>query len=158
MTFGLNVERTWKVLNRNYLPDVGAIRDINIAMGRIVDRVVPEGVTVAINDVGAIAYFGNRPVFDLMGLVSPEALPIIESTGYLGSPTYARKMLDYLRCRPDVQYAAIFPFWFPGMMEPEVFEPLYNVVGMDGGEYRRPKMKILYRLHLENLGPCEASN
>ncbi len=155
LTFGLNVERSLKVLNRNYLPDAGAIRDINIAMAEIVKKVVPEGVTVAINDVGAIAYFGNRPVFDLLGLVSPEALPIIDSTGYLGSPTYARKMLDYLKCRPDIQYAAIFPFWFPGMMNPEVFEPLYDVVGMDGGEYRRPKMKILYRLHTEKLGPCE---
>lgn len=155
LTFGLNVERARKVLVRNYLPDVGAIRDINIAMGKVVREYVPEGVAVAVNDVGAIAYFGEHPVFDLLGLVSPEVLPIIESTGYMGSPTYARKMLDYLKCRPDVGYAAIFPFWFPGMMDERIFEPMFSVIGMDGGENRRPKMKILYKFHRERLGPCE---
>ena len=38
--------------------------------GRWIDANLPPASRVAINDAGALAYFGNRPVIDLIGLVS----------------------------------------------------------------------------------------
>lgn len=160
--FGLNFERAKKVLVADYIPDVGGIRDINVAMGEIINKVVPEGETVAVNDIGATAYFGKRPIFDLLGIISPEVLPIIDETGYLGSHVYAQKMLDYLKCRQDIKYMAVFPHWFPGMMSEKVFEPIYYVMGIVVGRTeaveRRVNMKILYKFHPELLGKCGSSD
>jgi hypothetical protein len=45
----------------------------------------PEGEAVAYVEVGTIAYFSRRPVYDLLGLVSPEALPWLERRDLVGA-------------------------------------------------------------------------
>jgi len=162
LTFGLNFERAKRFLVGSYLPDIGGIRDINIAMGEIIKRVVPPNVTVAVNDIGAITYFGEHPIFDLIGIASPEVLPIVEETGYLGGHIYGERMMDVLKCKPEVGYMAVFPHWFPGMMDDRVFEPLYHsmgiVVGRTDLSERRINMQILYKIHRELLGPCKKAD
>jgi len=47
------------------------IRRQQSALGLWVDAKLPEGAIVGVNDTGAIAYFGNRRTFDVVGLTTP---------------------------------------------------------------------------------------
>ena len=46
------------------------IREKQIRTAEWIDRAFPAGTPIAINDAGALAYFGNQPLLDLVGLVS----------------------------------------------------------------------------------------
>jgi len=50
--------------------NVQNINGMEITMAKIAERVTPPGATVGDSDVGAMGYFSNRHVIDLMGLVS----------------------------------------------------------------------------------------
>ena len=55
----------------NYGWNVQNINKMQVVLGRFVKLVTKPGDVVAVNDIGAIAYFGERRVIDLMGLISP---------------------------------------------------------------------------------------
>jgi len=99
-----------------------AVRDINgmqVHLGRWADTNLPKTATLALNDVGAIAYFSRRKVIDLIGLVTPEIIRY----RWEGE----RGILRFLgeRC-PD--YVIIFPAWFPQISgRRDLLEPIYRV-------------------------------
>ncbi|MBV9946909.1 MAG: hypothetical protein JOZ69_08685 [Myxococcales bacterium] len=43
-----------------------------VALGRWARENLPEGARIGVNDTGAIAYFGDRRTFDVVGLTTPE--------------------------------------------------------------------------------------
>jgi len=55
-----------------YAWNVQNINKMQVLLGNFVKLVTQPGDVVATNDIGAIAYFGERKVVDLMGLVSPQ--------------------------------------------------------------------------------------
>jgi hypothetical protein len=99
-----------------------AVREINamqVHLGRWVERNLPKNARLALNDVGAIAYFSRREVMDLMGLVTPEVIPY-RKAGEAGALRFLEK-----QC-PD--YLIIFPSWFPALSAMAGrFTPLYHV-------------------------------
>ncbi len=79
------------------------IRAQQVATARWLAASVPTDAVVAANDVGALAYLGERQVYDLEGIVSLEALPAAlagEGSVYAG----------ILRVNPDL--LVVFPTWF----------------------------------------------
>jgi hypothetical protein len=85
------------------------INDMQVHLGKWVNRNIPRRSLVAINDVGAIKFFGKRECFDLEGLVSPQILPY-KILAY-GGDSY----IVYLnRHRPD--YFVILPLWYPSLV------------------------------------------
>jgi hypothetical protein len=42
-----------------------------VALGRWADATLPRDARIGVNDTGAIAYFGNRKTFDVVGLTTP---------------------------------------------------------------------------------------
>jgi hypothetical protein len=68
---------------------------------------IPDNSTIAVNDAGAIAYYGGHPVYDLVGLVTNGAsLPFRHGTG---------AVFERIRSLPPEErpkYYAIFPNWF----------------------------------------------
>jgi hypothetical protein len=92
---------------------------MQVALGRWVDAHTPAGARLALNDVGAIAYFGRREVVDVMGLVTPAIIPY-RRDGEAG-------ILRYLeRACPD--YLIIFPAWFPALStRADRFTPIHRV-------------------------------
>jgi hypothetical protein len=91
---------------RNAL-SIGNINEMQVKLGKWMNRNIPPASLVAINDVGAIRFFGNRRCLDLEGLVSPEIIPY----KILGKESY----IVYLnKHRPD--YFMIFPVWYPPLM------------------------------------------
>jgi hypothetical protein len=104
---------------RAYAWGVQNITTMQVTLGRWVARHTPPGARLAVNDIGALSYFGDRPVLDLMGLVSPEVLSY-RRQGPVG-------LLRYLeRVCPD--YLVIFPAWFPELAaRADLFRPLTGV-------------------------------
>ncbi len=102
-----------------YAWGVQNINAMQVRLGRWAARETPPGALLAVNDVGAIAYFGDRPLIDLMGLVTPD----IVSPRWRGEAG----LLGYLeRACPD--YLVIFPAWFPGLAaRTDLFRPIERV-------------------------------
>jgi hypothetical protein len=99
-----------------------AVENINamqVRLGRWVAAHTPPDTLIALNDVGALTYFGERRVIDLVGLATPEVLP------------YRRQgpeaLLRYLGRRCP-EYLVIFPAWFPDLAgRADLFRPVTEV-------------------------------
>ena len=67
----------WFIGARAYARDVAIIETEMVAAARWVAGNTPAGALVAAHDIGALGYFGERPLLDMAGLVSPEVIPFI---------------------------------------------------------------------------------
>jgi hypothetical protein len=128
-TLGPAAERyAWGVQN---------IEAMQVALGRWLGAHTPPTARLAVNDIGAIAFFSRREVVDLMGLVTPEILPY-RREGEDGVIRFVRETC------PD--YVVVFPAWFPRLTaRADLLEPLHRVrlarVEVSGG----PEM-VVYRV------------
>ncbi len=99
-----------------------AVQNINamqVHLGRWVAAHLPPRARIAVNDIGAIAYFSRREIIDLMGLVTPSVIPYRRD----GEAGIRRFLLE--TC-PD--YVIVFPTWFPGLAaRRDLLEPVYRV-------------------------------
>jgi hypothetical protein len=103
---------------RYFVNSVGNINDMQVALGRWIDRNTPPDAVIATNDIGAIAFFGDRPIVDTIGLIDPE---IVRRKNDPHDPTAA--MLEYLEQR-GVTHALLFPSWHPDL----ILDPRLRVV------------------------------
>lgn len=79
------------------------------ALGKWVDAHLPVGARVGVNDTGAIAYFGHRPTFDVVGLTTPG-----EGRHWVAGPASRLEHYEVLaRTRPDAlpTHFAVYPEW-----------------------------------------------
>ncbi len=117
-----------------------AVQNINamqVDLGRWIDRELPRGARLAVNDIGAIAYFSRREVIDLMGLVTPAIIPY-RRDGELGVLRYLAESC------PD--YVVIFPAWFPRLAaRSDLLEPRYQV-RLPYNEVAGAAEMVVYRL------------
>ena len=104
---------------RAYAWAVENINTMQVRLGHWVAANTPPDALIALNDIGALTYFGERRVIDLMGLATPEILP------------YRREgpeaVLRYLGRRCP-EYLVIFPDWFPELAaRADLFRPATEV-------------------------------
>lgn len=132
-----------------YGKDVKTIQNQHVAMGRYVAAHVPAGAAVALNDAGAIAYYGNRYVYDLFGLTTNVAARwkwlgeacIFEQVQHLSPTGHPR--------RPD--YFAIYDKWYPKLTGSGMLEELASFTAPDKSIAGGPK-KTLYRIRWDAFG------
>jgi hypothetical protein len=94
------------------------INELEVALGKWMHEHLPKGSVVAVNDVGAIAYFSGLRILDIEGLVTPEALP------YRARP--GRGLAFVLDTHPD--FVAIFPLWYPEVVaRTDLFQKIHEV-------------------------------
>jgi hypothetical protein len=94
------------------------INRIQVALGQGLATHTPEDAVVACEDVGAIGFFSNRQVVDLMGLVTPDVLPFLRRQHQWGQGHQA-----YLEAaRPD--YIVVFPEDFRFLLSDRRFTPV----------------------------------
>jgi arabinofuranosyltransferase len=94
-----------------------------VALGEWLAQNTPEDAVIACNDVGAIGYFANRRVLDLLGLVTPEVMSYRKKYP-IGRENFAGR--DFVLDRkPD--YLVIFPSWFPNLEKTDFLKPVYGV-------------------------------
>jgi hypothetical protein len=105
----LGLVSTWK-WSGTFAADARDITQMQVAMGRWIEANTPRSATLALSDIGAIAYLSGRRVIDIVGLVTPDILPAVS-----GKPVGLERdqaVFDYLvRHRPD--YVIIIPTWYP---------------------------------------------
>ena len=124
---------------------VDNIEGMQVFMGHWIRQNIPEDAVIAINDVGAITYFGNREIIDTVGLTTPEILP------YLKDPDRSRddNVLRYLRLRrPD--YLIVFPNWYPELTQrSDLFEPVFTHTYTRRNETLGGTSTVVYRCRWE---------
>ena len=120
-----------------YAWGVQNINAMQVHLGRWLAAHTPPSATLAVNDIGAIAFFSRRPVLDLMGLVTPEILPY-RRDGESGVISYVTE-----RC-PD--YVVIFPTWFPSLSaRADLLTPVY-AARLERNEVSGGPEMVVYRL------------
>jgi len=117
-----------------------AVQNINamqVHLGHWVDAHLPKTARLAVNDIGAIAYFSRREIIDLMGLVTPAIIPY-RRQGESGVMQYVTEVC------PD--YVIIFPAWFPRLAaRTETLEAIYRV-RLERNEVAGAAEMVVYRL------------
>jgi len=113
---------------QRYALSVKNINQMQVHLGKWMNQNIPRGSLVAINDVGAIKFFGNRECLDLEGLVSPQIIPY----KILGRDSYIVFLNEN---RPD--YFIIFPLWYPAV---------YSYLGL--------WERVLYQVRLQDNIAC----
>jgi len=95
----------WGLGARAYAQDVAIINTEMVATAMwVADHTQPDDL-IAAHDIGALGYFGGRPLLDLAGLVSPEVIPFIRDEG---------KLAVYLD-QHQPAYLVTFPGWYPDL-------------------------------------------
>ncbi len=117
-----------------------AVQNINamqVHLGIWVAANLPASARIAVNDIGAIAYFSRREVIDLMGLVTPGIIPYRRQ----GEGGVTRFLLE--TC-PD--HVIIFPTWFPELAaRRDLLQPIYSV-RLERNEVSGGPEMVVYRL------------
>jgi len=101
------------------------INEVQVELGRWVNENTPEDAIVAVNDAGALRYFGERKTIDLLGLNSRRVLFNPRLAGKLQFDLTT--MVEFLRIE-DARYLVIFPYWFPGVVRAEHFESRFRMI------------------------------
>ena len=105
-----------------YGREVDNIDDMQVTLGRWIDQNLPRDALVAVNDVGAIAYFTDVELLDTVGLISPDVL-----RWHRMHRDPNRAVFRFLEeRRPD--FAVLFPNWYPEMIKRKaIFAPIHTV-------------------------------
>lgn len=74
----------------------------------------PEGSVIATHDVGAIAYYSNRKVVDLVGLINPEFITKLNTKDFVG---FVEEQIK----KQNVSYLAFLQEWFQVVNQPSLF-------------------------------------
>jgi len=120
-----------------YAWGVQNINAMQVHLGRWVDEHLPKTARLAVNDIGAIAYFSRREVIDLMGLVTPEIIAYRRQ----GEPGVLRYVTE--TCP---EYVIIFPAWFPRLASStDILRPVYRV-RLERNEVAGAAEMVVYRL------------
>jgi hypothetical protein len=102
-----------------YATDVRIIDSELQAAGLWLRDNTPRTAIVGAHDIGAIGYFSQRYLVDTAGLITPEVIPFIRDED---------RILAFLE-QKDVDYAAIFPSWYPAIASDPRMRPVFQSSG-----------------------------
>ncbi len=95
----------WILGMRSYAEDVRFIESEMVTSAKWVAAELPPNSLIAAHDIGALGYYGQHPLVDLAGLVSPEVIPFLRDE---------HQLAHYLNVR-CVDYLVAFPDWYPNL-------------------------------------------
>jgi hypothetical protein len=102
ISLGLVTAVFWLLGAQAYAQDVAIIETEMVAMSQwIANHTQPDDL-IAAHDIGALGYFGNRDIFDLAGLITPDVIPHIRDEMALIS------MIN----QSGASYLMTFPDWY----------------------------------------------
>lgn len=83
--------------------DVKTIDQLMVKPALWIKDNTPEDALIAVHDIGAMGYFGERKIIDLAGLIQPELIPIIRDE---------QAIREYLE-QSGADYLVVFQDWYP---------------------------------------------
>jgi hypothetical protein len=101
-------ESVWPAARRLYRGECERVAETQVRVGAWIREHLPPDARVATHDVGAIAFVGDHPVVDLVGLVTPEM-----AGAYRGGEGAMWEALESLPPERRPAYAAVIPAWMP---------------------------------------------
>jgi hypothetical protein len=87
---------------RHYADNVAVVRDQQVPMAQWVKTYLPEDARIGAHDIGLMAYFSDRPLYDVVGLTTPDA-----ARAWRQGPGAIFETMAHSQYRPD--YFAIYP-------------------------------------------------
>ena len=113
---------------RAYADDVCIINGEMVDVAHWLNESTPPGALIAAHDIGAIGYFGHRPLLDLAGLITPQVIPFIRDEA---------RLLQFVLAQ-EADYLVTFPSWYPDMTSDErlvlVYETGYALTREKGAD------------------------
>lgn len=88
----------------------------HVAAGLWIKNNTPENAIIAAHDIGAIGFYGNRKVIDMVGLVTPEVIQ------HLNDKNFSVFIEDYL-LKSNVSYIAALKNWFEIVNDNPLYVP-----------------------------------
>ena len=107
---------------QRYLTNVSNVQDTDVAVARWLAKELPVDARIAVQDIGAIAYFAPQPLIDMVGIVNPEILPYIRGDKMGSHPTRLGGWAEFLRAS-EVDYLVMFPNSYGGLQAIEQVLP-----------------------------------
>jgi tetratricopeptide (TPR) repeat protein len=98
--------------------------DRHVAAGKWLKQNTQESAIVATHDIGAVAFYGERKIIDMAGLVTPELI------SHLQEKDYAVYMNDYLS-KQKVDYIVTLRNWFEVVNDKPIFTPINSFEFLD---------------------------
>ena len=94
-----------------YKEEMSSTRNTKIALARWLKDNTPAHALIALHDIGAVGYFSERNILDLVGLVNPEVTRYyLDQRSNMPLSLSKRNIINYLKeKRPD--YLVMFPEW-----------------------------------------------
>ena len=119
----------WWIGGRAYAISVAIIESEMVDTARWVAANTEPQTLIAAHDIGALGYFGERPLVDLAGLVSPEVIPFLRDES---------RLANFLNER-GADYLMTFPGWYPELIQHgrEVHSSQGQFSPLQGGENMR---------------------
>jgi hypothetical protein len=96
----------WWLGMETYRDDVAIIHEEMVMTARWVQMNLPDDAYIAAHDIGALGYYGERDIYDLAGLISPEVIPVIRD----------EEALIGLIEKSGAEYLMTFPDWYKILM------------------------------------------
>jgi len=121
-----------------------------VALGRWIERALPDSALVGLNDAGAIAYFGDRPTFDIVGLTTPT-----EGRYWVAGPGSRLEHYERMHARAPASlptYFAVYPDWMgcDPVLGPLLHEAIVTNATILGGQ-----VMGIYQARYDSLGSGE---
>lgn len=98
--------------------------DRHVAAGKWLNQNTAESAIIATHDIGAVAFYGERKIIDMAGLVTPELI------AHLKENNYAAYMNEYLS-RQKVDYIVTLRNWFEVVNDKPIFTPINSFEYLD---------------------------
>ena len=89
-----------------YAADTAFIEHEMVATARWVEANTPSDALIAAHDIGAMGYFGKRPLLDLAGLITPDIIPHLDDMAAIEAYISASDA-DYLVTAPGWPYDGV---------------------------------------------------
>jgi len=124
-----------------YKEELSSTRNTKIALARWLKDNTPAHALIALHDIGAVGYFSERNILDLVGLVNHEVTRYyLDKRSKMPLALSERNIIDYLKeKRPD--YLVMFPEWdkFFNVLQPankKYFRLMYTTLPLYPTEMR----------------------
>jgi len=102
------------------------IDDGDVAVARWVGERIPAEASLAVCDIGAMAWFNANPIVDLAGIATPETRRFLRDLERDRGMPWPPALYHWIeRVQPD--YVVLFPHWFPLLEQaPDRFPPVHR--------------------------------
>jgi len=101
----------------------------HVAAGKWIKENTNESDLIATHDIGAIAFYGERKIIDMAGLVTPELIDKINT------PTYSSYINKYL-AQENINYLITLRNWFEVVNDKPVYTPVNEFEFLEVFKYK----------------------